>query len=137
MKRRVSVTLNSVWEDLLFCMCAMFTENTLRALVLVTLPFIQSLRKEPPSDILKHTRELPSQGKALLHVFTSSSSRFTAILFSVLCTFWLICTASLQEKGSVIIIVIIVSGCVVVVLGALLLYSQRKSSTGKLTCFYK
>ncbi|KAK3543473.1 hypothetical protein QTP70_022073, partial [Hemibagrus guttatus] len=63
MKRRVSVTLDSVWEDLLFYQCAAFTENTLRALV--TLPLIQSLRKEPPSAIPKHTRELPSQGNSV------------------------------------------------------------------------
>lgn len=81
MKRRVSVTLNSVFEDQLLCQCAVFTENTLRALA-PTLHLIQSLRKEPCSAIPKHTTALPSQGNALLHAFTSSSSRFIVILFS-------------------------------------------------------
>lgn len=95
MKRRVSVTLNSVFEDQLICQCAVFTENTLRALAPVTLHLVQSLRKEPCTALPKHTTALSTQGNALLHVFTSSSCRFILIIFSDSCTFWLGFTASL------------------------------------------
>ncbi|KAK2850353.1 hypothetical protein Q7C36_009136 [Tachysurus vachellii] len=64
-KRRVSVTLNSAWEDLLLYQCVVFSENTLRAVAPVTLHLIQSLRKEPHSAIPKHTTEPTSQGNSM------------------------------------------------------------------------
>ncbi|GAA6075244.1 uncharacterized protein LOC113641054 isoform X1, partial [Tachysurus ichikawai] len=64
-ERRVSVTLNSVWEDLLLYQCVVFNESTLRAVAPVTLHLIQSLEKEPPSAIPKHTTEPPSQGNSM------------------------------------------------------------------------
>ncbi|KAB5576799.1 hypothetical protein PHYPO_G00202680 [Pangasianodon hypophthalmus] len=102
MKRRVSVTLNSVFEDQLLCQCAVFTENTLRALAPITLYLVQSLRKEPRSAIPKHTTALPTQGNSVEEG---------------------------SDTQTVVTIVFTVSGCVVVLLGALLFYSQRTSST--------
>lgn len=62
MMRSVSVTLNSVCEHQLHCQCAVFTENTLRALAPIMLHLVPSLRKEPHSAIPKHTTALLSQG---------------------------------------------------------------------------
>ncbi|XP_047671302.1 uncharacterized protein LOC113641054 isoform X2 [Tachysurus fulvidraco] len=76
-ERRVSVTLNSVWEDLLLYQCVVFNESTLRAVAPVTLHLIQSLGKEPPSAIPKHTTEPPSQGNSM------ETHSITIIVFTV------------------------------------------------------
>ncbi|KAF4086872.1 hypothetical protein AMELA_G00089270, partial [Ameiurus melas] len=102
MTRSVSVTLNSVCEHQLHCQCAVFTEDTLRALAPITLHLVPSLRKEPHSVLPKHTTALLSQG---IRVEEGSDAQ------------------------TVVTVVFIVSGCLGVLLGALLFFRQRRPST--------